>query len=301
MISVDAIGYRYVHTNGWDINRPSGLNKYLFLHIETPADILIGDEMVYYPEPCFIMFKKGQRQHFHNHKDMTYIDSWIHFNCESQDSNIEKSKNPSIEESKNPGIDESDIDSSNMHNTKAPDEIESLINELDIPWGQPIVLYNTIELSDLWQLTDAEFHQAGSHKRELLDMKMRALIYKFADVIHSESGTPSKFNRYRKAFGELRNSIFSGNNAAAITDVTELALSQNMSLSYFEHVYKELFQVPVTKDIIKSRITYAKYLLRSTDNSIQDIARYCGYENIEHFNRQFKATVGYTPTSFRSQ
>ena len=74
-----------------------------------------------------------------------------------------------------------------------------------------------------------------------------------------------------------------------------------MSLSYFEHVYKELFHVPVTKDIIKSRISYARYLLRSTDNSIQDIARYCGYENIEQVNRQFKATVGYTPTMFRSR
>lgn len=266
MIAVEGIGYRYVHQSGWEINRPDGLQNYLFLHIETPSDILVGDEMVYYPEPCFILFKKGQRQHFHNHEKMTYIDSWVHF----------------------------DTDGSG-------DEIDRLIDELEIPSGKPVVLYNTVELNDLWQLADSEFHQAGGHRKDLIDMKMRVLIYKFADVMHAESKTPSKFNRYRRSFGELRNSIFSGNNAASITDVEELAKSQNMSLSYFEHVYKELFHVPVTKDIIKSRISYARYLLRSTDNSIQDIARYCGYENIEHFNRQFKATVGYTPTMFRSR
>jgi AraC-like DNA-binding protein len=57
----------------------------------------------------------------------------------------------------------------------------------------------------------------------------------------------------------------------------------------------------VTKDIIKARIGYARYLLRSSGNSVQDIASYCGYENIEHFNRQFKATVGCTPTQFRNR
>lgn len=268
MIKVEGIGCSYVHTKGWRIDRPGGLNNYLFLHIETPSDVLVGEKIVYYPEPCFILFRKNQRQLFYNHENMTYIDSWVHFASDTDD---------------------------------GEDEVEKLIDELGINCGMPVVLYNTIELSDLWHLADAEFHQAGNHKKELLDMKMRALIYKFADVMHAESGTASKFNRYRRAFGELRNNIFSGNNAAAITDVEELAKSQNMSLSYFEHVYKELFHVPVTKDIIKSRINYARYLLRSTNKSIQDIASFCGYENIEHFNRQFKATVGYTPTKFRSQ
>lgn len=269
MIVVDGIGCSYVHSKGWEIDRPSGLDNYLFLHIETPADVLVDDKIIYYTEPCFIMFKKGQKQYFRNHEKMTYIDSWVHFRSDE-------------------GMGEGE------------DEVEALLKELDVQYGKPVIIYNTIELSDLWHLVDAEFHQAGNHKKELLDMKMRSLIYKFVDIMHAESGTSNKYNRYRKAFGELRNSIFSGNNAAMITDVEELARSQNMSLSYFEHVYKALFQVPVTKDIIKSRIGYAKYLLRSTNNSIMNIANYCGYENIEHFNRQFKATVGYTPTQFRS-
>ena len=321
MISVDAIGCSYVHSRGWEINRPQGLDKYLFIHIETPADIMVGDEVKYYENPCYIMYKKGQKQFFHNHEKMTYIDSWVHFSCDQKaaiNDDARKSEKEDIRGDTKDGTKEAakeaakedtnedtkeDIKEDIKEGTKeySKDEIEILLEDLNIPCAEPVVIYNTIELSDLWHLADSEFHQSGKHKKELLDMKMRALIYKFADIIQSESATPSKFNQYRKAFGELRNSIFSGNNAAAITDITRLATSMNMSLSYFEHVYKELFHVPVSKDIIKSRTNYARYLLRSTNNTIQDIAQYCGYENVEHFNRQFKATVGYTPTQFRNQ
>ena len=313
MISVDAIGCNYVHTKGWEINRPEGLNNYLFLHIQTPSDIMVDGKMVYYPEPCFILFKKWQRQLFHNHEDMTYIDSWVHFRSVSESGSDIIRKDGHNDAARTDDINSGSHNSSNnsaartirdwnaKDDNNEKDEIEILIESLDIPCGKPVIIYNTIELSDLWHLADAEFHQAGSHKKELLDMKMRALIYKFADIMHSESGTPSKYNHYRKAFGELRNSIFCGNNAATINDVENLAKGQNMSLSYFEHVYKELFHVPVTKDIIKARIGYARYLLRSSGNSVQDIASYCGYENIEHFNRQFKATVGCTPTQFRNR
>ncbi|MCR4901816.1 MAG: AraC family transcriptional regulator [Butyrivibrio sp.] len=268
MIIVEGIGSSYVHSNGWNINRPNGTGNYLFLHIETPADILIGDNWHYYSEPCFILFKKGQPQVFHDHEGNKYIDSWVHFDYDKNNSDT--------------------------------DDIAQMIDSLNIPCGKPHIIYNTIELVDLWHLADAEFHQNGEHRLEIMDMKMKTLLYKFADILHSESTTSSKFNRYRKAFGELRNNIYSGNNAALMNDITALAEAQNMSVSYFEHVYKELFEVPVTRDIIKSRITYARYLLHSTNRSIQDIAQFCGYENVEHFTRQFKKITGFTPSQYRN-
>lgn len=266
MIVLQGIGCNYVHSRGWNIERPEGTGNYLFIHIETPSEVLVNGKWQYM-EPCFIMYKKDQPQFFHDYNGNKYIDSWIHF----------------------------DYDKENEDH----DCVEELIDMLGIPCGVPIVIYNTIELADLWHIADAEFHQNGEHRSELMDMKLRTLIYKFADIMHSESTTASKFNRYRKAFGELRNNIYSGNNAAALNDIAAIAESQNMSVSYFEHVYKELFGVPITKDIIKSRITYARFLLHSSNRSIQEIAEFCGYENVEHFTRQFKKTTGFTPSQYR--
>jgi AraC-like DNA-binding protein len=304
MIKVEGIGCSYVHSKGWIINRPEGTGNYLFVHIETPADVLVDGQWRYYPEPCFILFKKGQPQIFHDHDGNKYIDSWIHFDCDKADDlncfdskrNNSKNKNLKSHTTQNEDLRKTSTSGASSYT----DDIEKLIDELDIPCGIPHVIYNTIELVDLWHIADAEFHQNGKHRQQLLDMKMKTLIYKFADILHSESSTPNKFNRYRKAFGELRSNIYSGNNAATMNDIAALAAQHNMSVSYFEHIYKELFDVPVTKDIIKSRITYARYLLQTTSRSIQDIAQFCGYENVEHFIRQFKSSTGFTPSQFRN-
>ncbi len=269
MFILEGIGCSYVHSKGWSINRPNGSGNYLFIHIETPSEIMVDGKWTYYSDPCFILFKRGQPQIFRDYKGAKYIDSWIHFDYDKDNKDV--------------------------------DDIELLFDELDIPCGVPQVLYNSIELSDMWHFIDSEFHQNGSHRLDLVDMKMKTLIYKYADILHAESGTAHKYNRFRKSFGELRNRIYSGSEAAEMNDITALAKEQNLSISYFEHIYKELFGVPVSQDIIKSRITYARYLLRSTNNSVQQIAISCGYDNIEHFTRQFRKITGFTPTEFKKQ
>jgi AraC family transcriptional regulator of arabinose operon len=52
-------------------------------------------------------------------------------------------------------------------------------------------------------------------------------------------------------------------------------------------------------DVINSRIEHAKYLLTTTDISVKQIAQLCGYNNENHFMRQFKEITGITPTKFR--
>ena len=53
------------------------------------------------------------------------------------------------------------------------------------------------------------------------------------------------------------------------------------------------------QDIIQSRIKRAKYLLRNENNTIKEISDICGYNNEEHFLRQFKKTTGVTPSDYR--
>ncbi|MHA2856026.1 helix-turn-helix domain-containing protein [Paenibacillus lautus] len=75
----------------------------------------------------------------------------------------------------------------------------------------------------------------------------------------------------------------------------------NMSRSYFQHKYKQIFGISVINDIILNRLGYASYLLKNTSYAISHISGICGYENDVHFMRQFKKYVGLTPSEYRGR
>ena len=50
----------------------------------------------------------------------------------------------------------------------------------------------------------------------------------------------------------------------------------------------------------KIKIDYACQLLLNTDQNIVDISYDCGFNNLSHFNKQFRKFIGTTPTQFRT-
>lgn len=78
-----------------------------------------------------------------------------------------------------------------------------------------------------------------------------------------------------------------------------MAKRLNLSASYFQHSYKNLFGVSVMNDVITSRIAHSKILLSGTDFSIKKIAELCGYEYDVYFMRQFKKRTGMTAREYR--
>ena len=54
-------------------------------------------------------------------------------------------------------------------------------------------------------------------------------------------------------------------------------------------------QGDTTDDLIEK----AKEILSSSQATISQVAAMCGYDNEEHFMRQFKKNVGVTPTVYR--
>ena len=74
-----------------------------------------------------------------------------------------------------------------------------------------------------------------------------------------------------------------------------------ISISHFQHLYKEFFDVSCQTDIINARIRLAEFYLSTTDLSVKEIADLCGYENELHFMRQFKKITKNTPTECRKK
>ena len=78
-----------------------------------------------------------------------------------------------------------------------------------------------------------------------------------------------------------------------------MANSIHISEGYLQSIYKHFFNTTCIADVINSRIQTASELLISTNKSIEEIAETCGYQNTEHFIRQFKKSIGITPAKYR--
>lgn len=74
-----------------------------------------------------------------------------------------------------------------------------------------------------------------------------------------------------------------------------------ISKYYMSHEFKRHYGLTIFDYLLNKRITYAKELLRFTDNSIADIALLCGFHDGNYFNKVFKHTESLTPSEFRRQ
>lgn len=79
-----------------------------------------------------------------------------------------------------------------------------------------------------------------------------------------------------------------------------LAGLANMSESAFSRFFHQHMGLPVSKYILLSRLTESARLLVDTRQSISEIAFSAGFNNLTHFNRQFKKWKNQTPSEFRN-
>jgi len=81
--------------------------------------------------------------------------------------------------------------------------------------------------------------------------------------------------------------------------LAELERITELSVAQIERYFKRIFDLNPRQLIIKTRIEAATKML-ATERSITEIAVACGYNDHSAFTRQFKATVGVTPSEYRS-
>jgi len=81
--------------------------------------------------------------------------------------------------------------------------------------------------------------------------------------------------------------------------VADLAGIADLSVSQVERYFHKIFQLTPRQMIIQTRLNAASDLLRGP-MSVTDVAAACGYQDHSAFTRQFKATIGVTPTEYRA-
>lgn len=179
------------------------------------------------------------------------------------------------------------------------DVYNNYFEQLGIPLNTPITLTNRSEISDILSSLAVDYFIADTERELLLSTKADRLFRKFSELYHFSKEYSDKMNNYRAEFTALRHKI--QNRQYCPNNVDEIADSFHLSLSYFQHLYKQFFGNSVYHDIIKARMDQAAHLLANTDYTIGDIAQLCGYDNFEHFSRLFKKHKGASPRNYRKQ
>jgi AraC-like DNA-binding protein len=81
-------------------------------------------------------------------------------------------------------------------------------------------------------------------------------------------------------------------------NLKQLAAMADMSVAQLERYFHKVFHLTPRQVLLKTRLDAATALLVSHDK-VTDVAALCGYTDHSAFTRQFKATVGITPTEYR--
>lgn len=137
------------------------------------------------------------------------------------------------------------------------------------------------------------------------NMNRHQSIYHYMFLIFSKVGeyaakkAENRNDSYYEMLSTVRNKIYSRpyEHRTAESSAHEV----RMSVSNFQHLYKKYFGVTLFQDIIRSRTEYACMLLKSTNLSAVEVAQKCGYNHYAHFVRQFKQTMGISPSEFRKK
>ncbi|SAK53369.1 AraC family transcriptional regulator [Caballeronia pedi] len=82
-------------------------------------------------------------------------------------------------------------------------------------------------------------------------------------------------------------------------NMRQLAQMANMSIAQLERYFHKVFHLTPRQVLLKTRLDAATALLVSREK-VTDVAALCGYTDHSAFTRQFKATVGLTPSEYRA-
>ncbi|MBO4493849.1 MAG: AraC family transcriptional regulator [Ruminococcus sp.] len=134
-------------------------------------------------------------------------------------------------------------------------------------------------------------------RSESAELFMRLMFIKIRErTMNKVSGRKSS---QFELISTVRNKIYSRPYEQRNVDST--AHEVRMSRSAFQHAYKKHFGMTFIEDLVRSRVSYAKMLLSTTNMNINDISSSSGYHSYVHFARQFKEQTGYTPSEYRKK
>lgn len=147
------------------------------------------------------------------------------------------------------------------------------------------------ELQERYNSLNSSLSSLSSHQQDTQPQKRTLTIPEI-----SGPAIPSKDEQFLEQVREFMEANM--DNSEAVID--DLAAATNMSRSTLNRKMHELFNLSAKDFLQEARIKHACQLLRTTDLAAKEVAYACGFSDPRYFTKCFKASVGKTPTEYRT-
>lgn len=174
----------------------------------------------------------------------------------------------------------------------------SLFDELKIPMNKPVSLLDIPSVALIISLVINELYTEGTNKEVIMNHYMHVLLYKLSEQIQNVNDAVKAHPMYIK-MQTVRSKIY--NEPQKKWVIEDICKELHMSVSYFQHVYKNIFHISCMNDVINARVEQAKFYLLQSVMSIGHISEICGYTSEIHFSRQFKKHTRLSPREYREK
>lgn len=165
---------------------------------------------------------------------------------------------------------------------------------LQVPFDTPVTVDDINLFSSLVQNMTYEKYSHNPFSEDTINCYMKIFFLKLVEALSAKKNSPHEVNfKMNMVYSKIHSFPFMN------FSVDELAKEATISSHYFQHIYKKMFGISPMNDIINERVEYAKRILVQSDTPINKVSEMSGYENEEHFMRQFKKKTGVTPGEYR--
>ncbi|MCU0437874.1 MAG: AraC family transcriptional regulator [Raineya sp.] len=138
----------------------------------------------------------------------------------------------------------------------------------------------------------------GNTRRMFLKSQITELLSHFFAFLASDK-KESVSNEDREKLFKAKEII--ANNISSPPSLSELSKLIGLNNNKLKRNFKELFGVPVFKFLQEERLNKAYEMLSTTNESVQEVAWFVGYESLSSFSNAFQNKFGVRPNEIRQQ
>ncbi len=259
LFELNCIGYNYIEDTHNTINRPNGSGNYLFLFFSTPVHMLFEDQTLTTYPSAIVLYEPDFPQHYGN-TESGFTNDWFHIEA---------------------------------------GPFDDFIKTLGIPFNQPFYLDQDPYIREFIRNLENEYKMKERFWQENVHALLTGFFIRLARQYHhiGHLSIDPYMAQLKEQLRGIRSMVLTGyQHPWSVDEMADLA---KLSRSRFCVLYKLFFQISPKEDLLTERFSMAKHLLLTTQLSVQEVASKVGYENMYHFNKQFKKIVGTPPGRFR--
>ena len=155
---------------------------------------------------------------------------------------------------------------------------------------------NYMEIDSLIRDLQQEYYSTADFREEYIHTLITQLFISISRTLTSSAVRSEDTGNLYPAFQSLRLQMLS--DCQEDWTMERLCQAVNMEKSQFYVYYRQFFSTTPKNDLLQVRLEKAKNLLSNEALQVKEVARLCGFCNLQHFTRYFKKYCGCAPREY---